>query len=161
MLDIPEMPPGLVAFIASGRLPAPLAERFDPALTHSTAPKWGDVALMVDLYLDNPDLDPDLRGPLALLGAYAYLETCEFMLDQLVRRARIVLRLVDVARRHGVADADAEELSDAAWRIYELGAELDDQRAADDSAAAGGGPANRTPPGPQRLAPLRDDLDLG
>ncbi|KAA8885939.1 hypothetical protein F3087_25255 [Nocardia colli] len=157
MFDIPEMPPVVVAFIASERLPLPLAERFDLALTHSNAPKWGDVALMVDLYLDNPDLDPDLRGPLALLGAYAYLQTCEYMLDQLVRRAQIVLRLVDVARRHGVADADSEEVSDAAWRIYELGVEFDDQRAAADPGAT----EDPAPPAPQRLAPLRDNIDLG
>lgn len=151
------MPPCVVALIASERLPAPLAERFDPSLINSSAPNWGDVAMMAELYLSNPDLDPDLRGPLALLGAYAYLETCEYMLDQLVRRAQIVLRLVDVARRHGIADADSEEVSDAAWRIYELGAELDDQLAAEDPGAT----EDPAPPAPQRLAPLRDTLDLG
>lgn len=156
MFDIPEMPPLVVAFIASERLPLPLAERFDPALTHST-PKWGDVAMMAELYLSNPDLDSELRGPLALLGAYAYLQTCEYLLDQLVRRAQIVLRLVDVARRHGVADADSAEVSDAAWRIYELGAEFDDQRAAEGPGAT----EDPAPPAPQRLAPLRDTLDLG
>lgn len=58
-------PYAVSALIESGRLP--------PELAALTDRDWGYLAEDIDAALAAPDLDPDIRGPLTLAGAYAYI----------------------------------------------------------------------------------------
>lgn len=123
MFDPPSMPPSALALVESGRLPGWLAEYFDPAHQSSNGPgKWEEVAWSVNLQLDNPALAPEVRGPLALLGAYAFIETCDYEFLELVKRSELAMKLLDRAEEHGIDEEEIAPLYKWAYDTYEAGA---------------------------------------
>lgn len=122
MFDVPPMPPSALALVESGRLPKPFVEYFDPDHPSSTAlRRWDEMAWGINVYLGNPALDPEVRGPLALLGAYAFIETCEYEVLEAVKRSELAMELLDRAEEHGVGDEEIEPLYKWAWDTYEVG----------------------------------------
>ncbi|WP_063062082.1 hypothetical protein [Nocardia sienata] len=117
------MPATALALVESGRLPEPLAEYFDPAHRSSTDPdRWEKIAWGAYLQLDNPALDPEVRGPLALLGAYAFIETSEYEVLELVKRSELAMELLERAEEHGISEEEIDPLNKWAYDTYEAGA---------------------------------------
>ncbi|WP_280436995.1 hypothetical protein [Nocardia carnea] len=125
MFDLPSMPPSAVALVESGRLPEPLVEYFDPSHRSSTAPnRWNDVARVSYIHIDNPALGPEVRGPLALLGAYAFLETCDYEFQELVKRSGLAMELLTRAEEYGISEEEIDPLNKWAYDTYEAAAGL-------------------------------------
>ncbi|MFI9404867.1 hypothetical protein [Nocardia sp. NPDC052316] len=125
MFDTPPLPAAIVALVSSRRLPEPLSECFDSS---APPPDWRMLLEMVRLYLENPALDRELRGAVALLGAYAYLRTCEYLLFDLVERSNRAIELLQEAERHGIGEDDIEPLRAAAFAILEVASATEAQR---------------------------------
>lgn len=125
MFDTPPVPQRVTALVESGRLPPSLAECFDPANMFLDEPPWREVAWMIDIHLANPDLDPGLRGELALMGAHAYIETCEYEMLELGKRSDRALELLREARRYGIPDSELEPLFRSAWDTNEVAADIE------------------------------------
>ncbi|MET8796704.1 hypothetical protein ABZV91_09665 [Nocardia sp. NPDC004568] len=124
MFAAPSIPPSALALVESGRLPEPLAEYFDPAYRSSSEPgRWDEIAARIDLHLGNPALDPEVRGPLALLGAFAVIETCEYRFSELVKRSELAMELLHQAEEHGIGEEEIDPLYKWAWDTYEAGAD--------------------------------------
>ncbi|WP_280472616.1 hypothetical protein [Nocardia cyriacigeorgica] len=123
MFDPPAMPPSALALIESGRLPKPLVEHFGPDHQPSSEPGgWNEIAWAIYLQLDNPALDPDVRCPLALLGAYAFIKTCEYEFQVLVKRSELAMELLSRAEKYGIGEEEIDPLNKWAYDAYEAGA---------------------------------------
>jgi hypothetical protein len=85
------VPRAVAALAESGRLPATLSG-------HAVG-GWGDLADDIDAALAAPDLDPDVRGPLTLAGAYAYVCFSSLVSGDLCRRAHRAMKLLTAAPR--------------------------------------------------------------
>lgn len=100
MAVLPDMPPTVEAFLASGRSPDWLAECFDPAQTLSERPDWTDVAETIDAHLDAAE--PSIRGSLALVSAYGHLVACDLDPEEYERSHERVTDLLTLAGENGV-----------------------------------------------------------
>ncbi|MEV6323998.1 hypothetical protein AB0M45_22810 [Nocardia sp. NPDC051787] len=93
-------PYALTALIESGRLPAELAALADRG--------WGYLAEDIDAALAAPDLDPDVRGPLTLAGAYAYACFDSLMSGDTYLRASRAMTLLRAVPRGVDKDAPGD-----------------------------------------------------
>ncbi|MFG3114158.1 hypothetical protein ACGF4C_07160 [Streptomyces sp. NPDC048197] len=111
-MDLPPVPASVTTFIISGKLPPEFRALFTAAgeLTDETA--WSHVASSVDAYLASGGVDEDVRGAVALTGAYGLLASYEDFMDpddmhEDIERAAELLR---AAEANGVAEEETSEL---------------------------------------------------
>jgi hypothetical protein len=128
-----EVPPTAAELIASDRMPAWLAECFDPALTLSSRPDWIDVADTIEAKGDSAD--PALRGVLALMTAYGSIYRCEIVLDRIGERVEEIFGLLDTAVAGGIDEREVGPLRWAADKLEELYAEEEEEEEEDGDSA--------------------------
>ncbi|MFE1776174.1 hypothetical protein [Streptomyces sp. NPDC059008] len=76
-MELPPIPASITTVITSGKLPPELGALFTPAGELADGTYWGHVASAVDEYLAAGAVDGNVRGVLALAGAYARLDDME------------------------------------------------------------------------------------
>jgi hypothetical protein len=136
-MDLPSVPASVTALATSGKLPPEFAAFFtrDGELTDET--DWSDVASAVDEYLAAGCVDKNLRGALALAGAYGRLDCLEDSdpdsMDEDNDRA---VEFLQEAEANGVDEDETSELWWYSENMRSLAAECRDQSAEMDAYVA-------------------------
>lgn len=116
-MDLPSVPAGVTTVITSGKLPPEFATLFTPAGELTDGTGWSHVVSAVDEYLAAGCVDENVRGALALAGAYGRLDDLEDCpdpdaMDEDNDRA---VELLQEAEANGFDDDETSEL----WRYSE------------------------------------------
>lgn len=130
-MDLPPVPASVTALIGSGKLPPEIAAFFTPAGELADGAGWYHVTSAVDEYLAAGGVDENLRGALALAGAYGRLDELEDcgdpdVMDEDNDRA---VELLQEAEANGVDEDETAELWWYSDRFRSLAAELREQTA--------------------------------
>ncbi|WP_030410192.1 hypothetical protein [Streptomyces sp. NRRL S-1448] len=118
-MDLPSVPASVTTLITSGKLPSECRALFTPAgeLTDETA--WSHVASSVSECLASGGVDEDVRGAVALAGAYGCLASCEDFMDPDDMHEDIE-RAVELLREAEANGIDEEETSELWWYSEDL-----------------------------------------
>lgn len=137
-MDLPSVPVSVTTVITSGKLPPEFRAFFTPAGELTDEADWSDVASAVDEYLASGGVDENVRGALALAGAYGRLDSLEDFADpdEVDEGMDRVDELLRDAEAHGV---DEDETSELWWFSEDLrsrAAELSEYQAEMDAYVA-------------------------
>lgn len=126
IMDMPSVPVSLTALVTSGRLPPRLAALFTPTGGLADETWWAHVVRAADEYLAGEDVDEDVRGGVALAGAYGILDELEDCpdADQIDEDIRRVAELLQDAEDHGVDEDETLELWWYSEHLTSLAAEF-------------------------------------
>lgn len=137
-MDLPPVPASVTSVIISGKLPSEFTAFFTPAGELTDETYWSDVASAVEAYLATAGVDENVRGALALAGAYGWLDSQEDATDpdQMDEDSDRAIALLREAEAHGIDDDETDELWRYAEHIGSRAAELSDYLAEMDAYVA-------------------------
>lgn len=129
-MDLPPVPATVTRLITSGRLPPPVAGQFTPAGHLADEADWSSVADAVEEHLADGGAD-DLRGGLALVGAYGRLDSldCYADPDDVDEGNDRAVVLLGEAEANGVGEDETAGLWWYSEHLRNLVAELRDENA--------------------------------
>jgi nucleotide-binding universal stress UspA family protein len=137
-MDQPPVPASVTSMITSGKLPPEFTAFFTPGgeLTDETC--WSHVASAVEAYLATAGVDENVRGALALAGAYGWLDSLDDGADpdQMDEDSDRAIALLREAEAHGMDEDETYELWRYAEHIGSLAAEHRDYLAEMDAYVA-------------------------
>lgn len=141
-MDQPPVPTSVTSMVISGKLPPEFGAFFTPAGELTDETYWSHVASAVEAYLATADVDvgvdENVRGALALAGAYGWLDSLDDGADpdQMDEDSDRAIALLQVAEAHGIDEDETDELWRYAEHIGSLAAELGDYLAEMDAYVA-------------------------
>lgn len=139
-MDLPPVPASVISMIISGRLPSEFTAFFTPAGELTDVADWSHVASAVEAYLATAgeDEDEDVRGVLALAGAYGWLYPLDEGADpdEMDEDSDRAIALLQKAEAHGIDEDETYELWRYAEDIGSRAAELSDYLAEMDAYVA-------------------------
>ncbi|MFI1850213.1 hypothetical protein [Streptomyces sp. NPDC020480] len=127
-MDLPPVPASVTRVITSGKLPPEFTAFFTPAGELTDEADWSYVASAVETHLATAGADEDVRGALALAGAYGWLDSLDDGTDpdQMDEDSDRAIALLREAEAHGIDEDETDELWRYAEHIGSLAAELSD-----------------------------------
>ncbi|MGY0062997.1 hypothetical protein ACWY4P_41745 [Streptomyces sp. LZ34] len=127
--ELTSVPASVTTLITSGKLPPEFTAFFTPAAELTEGTGWSHVASAVDEYLAAGGVDENLRGALALAGAYGRLDDLEDSTDpdDMDASNGRVVELLEEAEANGVAEDETSELWWYSEHIRSLAAKMSDQ----------------------------------
>ncbi|MEU0803948.1 hypothetical protein [Streptomyces sp. NPDC005970] len=137
-MDLPPVPASVTSMVISGKLPSEFTAFFTPAGELTDETYWSHVASAVEAYLPTAGVDEDVRGVLALAGAYGWLDSLDDGADpdQMDEDSDRAIALLREAEAHGIDEDETDELWRYAEHIGSLAAELSDYLAEMDAYVA-------------------------
>ncbi|MDX3230671.1 hypothetical protein [Streptomyces sp. ME19-01-6] len=137
-MDLPSVPASVTTVITSGTLPPEFTAFFSPAGELTDGTDWSDVASAVDGYPAAGGLDENVRGALALAGAYGRLDSLEDGTDPdgMDEDNDRAVELLHEAEAHGIDEDETSELWWYSEHKRSLAAELRDDIAEMDAYVA-------------------------
>ncbi|MGY0062892.1 hypothetical protein ACWY4P_41205 [Streptomyces sp. LZ34] len=127
-MDQPPVPASVTSVITSGKLPSEFTAFFTPVGELTDETYWSHVASAVEAYLATADVDENVRGALALAGAYGWLDSLDDGADpdQMDEDSDRSIALLREAEAHGIDEDETYELWRYAEHIGSRAAELND-----------------------------------
>ncbi|MES4907315.1 MULTISPECIES: hypothetical protein [unclassified Streptomyces] len=137
-MDLPSVPASVTSLITSARLPPEFTAFFTPAAELTDDADWSHVASAVEAYLATAGVDENVRGALALAGAYGWLDSLDDGTDpdQMDEDSDRAVALLREAEAHGIDEDETCELWRYAEHIGSVAAELSDHLAEMDAYVA-------------------------
>ncbi|MEV0081620.1 hypothetical protein [Saccharopolyspora sp. NPDC050642] len=126
-MDLPSVPASVTTLIGSGKLPPDIAAFFTASGGLAEETGWGHVSSAVEELLAAGDVAEDVRGVLALAGAYGRLDELEDCVDpdEMDEDNDRAVELLQAAEAGGV---DEDETAELWWYSDHLRASADGMR---------------------------------
>ncbi|WP_310723624.1 hypothetical protein [Streptomyces sp. N2A] len=111
-MDLPSVPASVTTWITSGKLPSEFRAFFTPAGELTDEADWSHVASSVDEYLASGEVSENVRGVVALAGAYGCLASQEDFMDpdDMKESSERAVELLREAEANGVDEGETSEL---------------------------------------------------